>query len=59
MSVNGVILRLGQTVGPPLMGIVLSVWGIDGTFYAATAIAAAMFILTATTIRQRRKSDGS
>ncbi|MGD2179463.1 MAG: MFS transporter [Anaerolineae bacterium] len=59
MSINGMILRLGQTVGPPLMGIVFSAWGIEGTFYAAAAIAAAMFVLTATIIKKRRKADGS
>jgi MFS family permease len=58
MSINGMILRLGQTVGPPLTGLVFSVWGIDSTFYAAAAIAAAMFVLTATVIKNRRKLDG-
>ncbi|MGD9002415.1 MAG: MFS transporter [Anaerolineae bacterium] len=58
MSVNGMILRLGQTVGPPLMGTVFSVWGIDSTFYAAAAVAGAMFVLTAVIIKKRRRSDG-
>ena len=59
MSVNGMILRLGQTVGPPLTGLVFSVWGIDSTFYAASIVAAAMFVLTTTVIKKRRKSDGN
>jgi ACDE family multidrug resistance protein len=58
MSVNGMILRLGQTMGPPLMGTVFSVWGIDSAFYAAAAVAGAMFVLTATVIKKRRSSDG-
>jgi ACDE family multidrug resistance protein len=59
MSVNGVILRLGQTVGPPLMGLTFGVWGIEGAFYTAAAIAAAMFVLTTMVIKERRKIDGS
>jgi predicted MFS family arabinose efflux permease len=58
MSVNGMILRLGQTVGPPLMGTVFSVWGIDSTFYAAAAVAGAMFMLTATVVKKRRSDGG-
>jgi predicted MFS family arabinose efflux permease len=53
------ILRLGQTVGPPLTGMVFSLWGMNSTFYAAAAVAAAMFALTTTVIKKRRKSDGS
>ena len=52
MAVNGVALRLGQTVGPPLMGLVFGAWGVDATFYAAALIAAAMLGLTATTISE-------
>jgi predicted MFS family arabinose efflux permease len=59
MSINGMVLRLGQTVGPPLMGLALGVWGIEGAFYAAAAVAAAMFVLTTLVIKQRRNGDGS
>jgi len=59
LSINGVILRLGQTVGPPLMGVVFSVWGIDSTFYAAAAIAAGMLVLTATIITTRGRPDAT
>jgi MFS family permease len=58
MSINGMILRLGQTLGPPLMGTVFGIWGIEGAFYAAAAIAAAMFVLT-TAVIKRRRADGS
>lgn len=54
LSVNGLVLRLGQTLGPPLMGVASSAGGIDTTFYSSAAIAAAMFVLTATTIKKRR-----
>jgi predicted MFS family arabinose efflux permease len=59
MAVNGVALRLGQTLAPPLMGAVFSVWGMDSTFYTAAAVAVAMLVLTTTIIRKRRKEDGS
>jgi len=35
MSINSMVLRLGQTVGPLLFGIVMSFAGINGIFYAA------------------------
>jgi predicted MFS family arabinose efflux permease len=54
MSVNALVLRLGQTLGPPLMGVASSVGGIDATFYSSAAIGAAMLVLTATTIKKRR-----
>jgi predicted MFS family arabinose efflux permease len=54
LSVNGLVLRLGQTLGPPLMGVASSVGGIGTTFYTGAAIAVAMFVLSATTIKKRR-----
>ena len=45
MSVNGMVLRLGQTLGPVVMGLVFSVWGIQGVFIAGAAFAAAAFLL--------------
>jgi MFS family permease len=61
MAINGMALRLGQTLGPPLMGAVFAIWGMDSTFYAAAAVAAAMLILTTimAVVSQRRKRDGN
>jgi len=59
MAVNGTALRLGQTLGPPLMGVVFSVWGMDSTFYAAAAVAAGMFLLTTMILEKRRTTNGS
>jgi predicted MFS family arabinose efflux permease len=61
MAVNGVALRLGQTLGPPLMGAVFSVWGVDSTFYAAAAVAAVMLVLVTTmaTANRKRRGDGN
>jgi MFS family permease len=58
MSINGMILRLGQTVGPPLMGMAFGAWGIEGAFYAAAVTAAAMLVLTTMVIKDRRRTDG-
>ncbi|MFZ7113563.1 MAG: MFS transporter [Desulfatiglandales bacterium] len=44
MSINGMVLRLGQTLGPVLMGIVLLGWGIQGVFYAGAVCSMAMFM---------------
>jgi predicted MFS family arabinose efflux permease len=54
LSVNGLVLRLGQTLGPPLMGMASSVGGIDTTFYGGAAIAGVMLVLSATTVKKRR-----
>jgi ACDE family multidrug resistance protein len=45
MSVNGMVLRLGQTLGPLLMGAVFGLWGIGGVFYAGAVFAIAIFAL--------------
>lgn len=58
LAISGTALRLGQTAGPPLMGVVFAVWGIESTFYAATVVAALMLILTTMSVRKRRKRDG-
>ena len=40
LSLNGTILRLGQAVGPLVLGLALTAGGIQMVFYAAAAIAA-------------------
>jgi len=45
MSVSGMTFRIGQTLGPLLMGIVISIWGIGGVFYAGAGLSIAMFII--------------
>jgi len=54
LSVNGLVLRLGQTLGPPLMGAASTVGGIGTAFYSGATIAAAMLVLSATTMKKRR-----
>lgn len=43
MSLNGMVLRLGQTLGPILAGLVVAVVGIEGSFYAGTVLAIVVF----------------
>lgn len=45
MSVSGMTFRIGQTLGPLLMGMVISIWGIDGAFYAGAGLSVTMFII--------------
>lgn len=45
MSISGMTFRVGQTLGPLLMGMVISVWGISGAFYAGAALSIVMFII--------------
>lgn len=45
MAVNGTVLRIAQTVGPPLFSIPLLLGGISAVFYTATIIGVAMFVL--------------
>lgn len=51
MSVNGMVLRLGQTLGPLVMGVVFMLWGADGTFYMGAVLAVVTFFITAVTLK--------
>lgn len=51
MSINGTVLRLGQTLGPVLMGAVSILWGISGAFYVGAGIAVVMFLLLVTLLK--------
>ncbi len=39
MSINGMVIRLGQTIGPVLMGYMFKTTGIEGTFFMGAVIA--------------------
>jgi ACDE family multidrug resistance protein len=56
MSVNSTMLRLGQTIGPPLIAIIYVHGGLNATFYASSAIAlvtAAVGLVGRTLVKQR------
>jgi MFS family permease len=43
MSINGMVLRLGQTLGPLMMGLALTQRGIRGPFFAGAVFGLFMF----------------
>jgi MFS family permease len=45
MSLNGMVLRLGQTIGPILMGFVFVLSGLSGVYIIGAAFAFLMFFL--------------
>ena len=55
MSVNGMVFRLGQTLGPLVMVPVFHLWGTNGTFYTGAVIAVLMFFVINLTLIERKK----
>ena len=45
MSANGMVLRIGQTLGPLVMAGVFAWGGMDRVFYAAMGICVGMFLI--------------
>ncbi len=48
MSMNGMVLRLGQTLGPVVMGGAFVIGGLELTFWAGSGLALLMFVLLST-----------
>lgn len=57
MSLNGLVLRLGQTLGPFIMAIVLGILGITGVYWVAALFALAMIPVVLITISSAPKMD--
>ena len=55
LSVNWVIIRIGQTIGPYVLGLVYASLSLDGTFYF-TAGVSFIFVVVAATILQPKKA---
>jgi predicted MFS family arabinose efflux permease len=51
MSLNGTVLRLGQTLGPPVMAVVYRLAGIDAVFFAGAAFALFLAVLMTWAVR--------
>jgi len=45
MSVNGMVLRIGQTLGPIVMGLFFTIGSLQGVFLAGIVLAVLMFII--------------
>jgi MFS family permease len=54
MSINGMVLRFGQTLGPVLMGIIFIGWGIKGVFFAGAFCSVAISMLLVAVGKQVR-----
>lgn len=53
MSLNGMVLRLGQTIGPLLMGWVFVTFGPEAPFYAGALLGVSLFAVLPFLIRER------
>ena len=45
MSINSVVLRMGQAVGPMIMGCFYGYWGVDSVFYSGTIFCLVILLL--------------
>ncbi|MFC1528345.1 MFS transporter [Candidatus Latescibacterota bacterium] len=46
MSINNMVLRIGQTLGPVLMFFLLTAGGIEGVFYTGAGLSILMIVIT-------------
>jgi predicted MFS family arabinose efflux permease len=53
MAVNSMAFRLGQTIGPTFLGLVLALWGLDMVFVVAGALSLAVTPLCALIVTRR------
>ncbi len=53
LSAKALVLRIGQTLGPPVMAVASTLGGFRLVFYSGAAIAAGMFAVTAVGIRKK------
>ena len=53
MSLNGMMIRLGQTFGPVLIGLIVLKGSLSGAFYAGAALSLMVLGLLAFTLRAR------
>ncbi|MBD3376751.1 MFS transporter [candidate division KSB1 bacterium] len=44
LSINGMVLRLGQTLGPLLMGGIFTLWYLPGVYYVSALLAILLFV---------------
>lgn len=47
MSVNSMVLRIGQTIGPLLIGVFYTIGSLQGSFIAGAVVAMVMFVVIA------------
>lgn len=54
MSLNGMVLRLGQTLGPVIMGGAYAAWGMVGVYRTGAAVALLAAVIVGYTVRAGR-----
>ena len=54
MSINGMVIRLGQTLGPLIIGIGYSLNDLKGAYYLAAGFALTGFLIAVILIRKDR-----
>lgn len=54
MSINGMVLRIGQTLGPLIAGIGYSIGDIDGVYYLSAVVALLGLLVLFTMIRSKK-----
>lgn len=52
MSLNGMVLRLGQTLGPVIMAVVYGLWGFHGVYLSGAFLALGMAAVAAIIVQQ-------
>jgi MFS family permease len=52
MSLNGMVLRLGQTLGPVVMAAVFGLWGFRGVYFGGAFLALGMAAIAAIMVQQ-------
>jgi ACDE family multidrug resistance protein len=55
MSMNGMVLRLGQTLGPLVMAPIYAFGGLNSTFFIGSIIAALMFVMIFIFVKKSNK----
>jgi MFS transporter, ACDE family, multidrug resistance protein len=58
MSINGMVLRLGQTLGPLIMGFIFGIAGVTGVYISGAVLAAVMFVLIFLMIKKSPEEPG-
>lgn len=57
LSINWMIMRVGQALGPYLLGIVYLYYGIDGTFYITTIVSLVLVLVAIFMIKPGPRPD--
>jgi ACDE family multidrug resistance protein len=59
MGVNGMVIRIGQAMGPLVMAVVFSVRGMTGVFFTAAAVCVVVFAVLPFLLRRSRSEKAS